>query len=100
MHDFPRDHNSSYNLIESDAIRKAILELADGLEHVEGVRSNRSFVAMEAEQGGWHVVEALKIGAICAFMKGLGTEDYSAALVRQALSDYGWEPESKAEFTV
>lgn len=90
MRDFPRDPLSSYGHISSDAIRESVIALAEGVYPVADTAPSASYQAMTTGAGGWHVVEMLKLGAVCAFVKGLDGSDYNAALVRQGLADYGW----------
>jgi len=92
MHEFPRDPNSSFNHITRSAIRSAVVALAEGVIGQTQDAQSRDFHLMLKEQGGWNAIEVLKIGAVCAFMKGLDETDYNAALVKQALADYGWIP--------
>ena len=88
--DFPRDPNSAFFHITTDAIRDAVMTLAEGTDTRRYEVRNRYFQAMVEGKGGWDIVEMLKLGAVSAFMKGIDDTDYNAALVKQALVDYGW----------
>ncbi len=95
MHDFPRDPNSSFNHIDNEAIRVAVISLVDGIDATLHGGFSSDFSAMVAGDKSWNVVNMLKLGAICAFVKGLDDADYNAALIKQGLADRGWSPDKR-----
>jgi len=100
MHDFPRDPTSSFNHIKADAVRDAVIALAEGVFDRPGDAHSNDFQTMLDGEGGWNVIEVLKIGAASAFLKGLDESDYNAALVKQALADRGWAPQVSSVPTI
>lgn len=91
MTTFPRDPNSAFNHITSEAIGQSVQSLlTDGFRQRALDGNDRHIKALLDGVGAWNIIEVLKVGATCAFLNGLGEEDYHAALLRQALRDHGF----------
>lgn len=84
---FPRDPNSRFDHITFQAVSDSVRRLLEGLEQAFFHDDRNVRMWLRGEQG-WDVVDLLKVGAACAFLKKIDPEtDYDAALVHQALSD-------------
>jgi hypothetical protein len=89
-YDFPRDPNSAFNQITSDAIAASVRKLVSGVPEVQRAIEDgheKHLKIMLDGLGGWNIVEVLKTAVACGAIKGLTEDDYDFALVKQALID-------------
>jgi hypothetical protein len=89
--EFPRNPNSSMNLIELSAMRTSVTALTQDM--AAAFSNNRDFSIFHRDESGYNIPAVLQVAAVCAFLKGISPDtDYDAALVKQALRDYEIRP--------
>ncbi|MBR0793081.1 hypothetical protein JQ631_28745 [Bradyrhizobium manausense] len=71
-------------------VRGAVLRLANGMED-KLAEHDPNFRAALASETGWNLFELLKIGAVCAFIKGIdiNAPSHDAAVVLTGLANRG-----------
>ncbi len=73
-------------------VRDLVLRLLQDVEGpAERARDGHDpdLLAMLSGQGGWNMVNMLRTGAMCAFLKSLPVDHPDVVLLRQGLAAYG-----------
>ncbi len=78
--------------LEPIEVRDLVQRLLQGVEGpAERARNGNDpdLFAMLSGQGGWNMVNVLRTGALCAFLKSLPVDHPDVVLLRRGLAAYG-----------